>query len=109
MTTETMAICAICERLLSADDLSQCRGCGEHHCHDGCPAFACACVSDDQEMQELRKRLREAAIERAQLMNQECLSDEERSRLLLVHELTESLRNEVNRLDEIAHGEDYAD
>lgn len=88
--------CAICEKLLSTDGMNEPCSCGESIC-EGCPAFACACTSYDPEIQDLRSRLRQTAEERAELANKAELSTEEQSLLQLLHEVTESLREEINR------------
>jgi hypothetical protein len=60
-------------------------------------------------MQELQIKLHVAEIKRWMLMNKPDLSAEEQARLLLANSLMNSLREEVNKLDEVLSGAVYDD
>ena len=100
------APCAICQHHIHPDDQNECGGCGEFICND-CPSFGCACDDEDPQIHGLRVQMRALAFERAGLraqrefLGQDSLTGQQQSRLRLLEVQVESLRDEVNRLDEI--------
>ena len=113
MTQSAAIPCSIFLHAIPADDQNVCI-CGEIIC-ESCPAFGCLCVDDDPTIRARRAELRAGAIELGRLraqhefMGADSLTTGQQSRLVLLSDVVDSLRTEVNRLDEIRCGEDHSE
>ncbi|WP_158819236.1 hypothetical protein [Granulicella sp. S156] len=112
LSSEPSISCSICPQVFPAEDLSQCRECGEFIC-EYCPKYGCSCVDDDPTIQALRVQLRAGAIEFGQLqaerelMGTDNLTTSQQARLLLLTDIVHSLRFEIDEINRIQDEKDF--
>ncbi len=103
--------CAICSTI--NEDLHDCRRCGEYIC-ESCPANGCACVDQNPKINRLKRQIRAAAIERADLLTQgslmgaSSLTTDQQARVELLTGIVSSLQDEIDFIQFGADDVEYA-